>query len=136
MKTRLFLLVLVLAIFLPWVVSAGHGKPAQPPSTSTPQDDSDREHKFRLTSTTFENDQLIPASMVFNGQLGSLSAPVAMNRHSCRGRTPVTVRAATPWCYLTLRQTSPTGGCSTFRPRSSNFPQAPVLPAAVRANKF
>jgi Raf kinase inhibitor-like YbhB/YbcL family protein len=72
MKTRLFLLVLVLAIFVPWVVSAGHGKPAQPPSTSTPQDDSDWEHKFRLTSTTFENGQLIPSSMVFNGQLGSV----------------------------------------------------------------
>jgi Raf kinase inhibitor-like YbhB/YbcL family protein len=29
-------------------------------------------HQFRLTSTTFEKDQLIPATMVFNGQLGSV----------------------------------------------------------------
>lgn len=82
MKTRLFTLALFLAIFLPWVVSAGHGKSAQPPPTSTPtisqpvrlepQVASAWEHEFRLTSTTFENDQLIPSSMVFSGQLGSI----------------------------------------------------------------
>jgi len=71
MKTRLFVLVLFLAIFVPWVVSSGHGKSEQP-ATSTPQADSDWEQKFRVTSSTFENDQLIPSSMVFNGQLGSV----------------------------------------------------------------
>jgi Raf kinase inhibitor-like YbhB/YbcL family protein len=67
MKTRLLLLVLLLAIFVPWVVSAGHGSSVQPPPVA-----SDEDHEFRITSNTFENDQLIPASMVFNGQLGSV----------------------------------------------------------------
>ena len=82
MKTPFFTLVLFLAIFVPWVVSAGHGKSAQPPPTSTPaiaqpvhleaQVASAWEHEFRLTSTTFENEQRIPSSMVFSGQLGSI----------------------------------------------------------------
>jgi hypothetical protein len=135
MKTRLFLLVLVLAIFVPWVVSAGHVKSAQPPATSTPQDDSDWQHKFRLTSTTFENNQLIPSSMVFNGPLGSVctggnESPHLSWTHAGHG----TRSYAMALFDITANFTH--WGCSTFRPRSPSFPQAPVLPAAVRANKF
>jgi Raf kinase inhibitor-like YbhB/YbcL family protein len=82
MKTRFFMLVLFLTIFVPWVGLAGDSKFAPPPPSSTPaisqmvqlepQVASAWEHEFRLTSTTFENDQLIPSSMVFNGQLGSI----------------------------------------------------------------
>lgn len=70
MKTRFLLLSLFLAIFLPLVVSAGHTKTLQP-SHRASQAASDSDHPFRVTSTTFQNDQMIPAIMVFNGQLGS-----------------------------------------------------------------
>jgi len=84
MKTRILLLLLVLAIFVLWAGSPGHGKAASPLSTSVaaaaqprqqePQvaDDQDQEHHFRLRSSTFENGQTIPPSMIFNGQLGSV----------------------------------------------------------------
>jgi Raf kinase inhibitor-like YbhB/YbcL family protein len=85
MKTRLLLLLLLFpAMFVPSVVSPGHGKPAQPLSASMAAaaqpgqqefqaaEGEDREHHFRLSSTTFQKDQLIPATMVFNGQLGSV----------------------------------------------------------------
>lgn len=80
MKTRFLLSLLLLAIFVPLVVS-GYGKGARPLSASTLAAQPDRhalqvaddwEHKFRLTSETFENDGQIPSSMVFNGQLGSV----------------------------------------------------------------
>ena len=87
MKTRLpLLLLLFLAIFVPGVVSPGHGKAAQPlsaPMATAAQpgqqefraaEGENREHDFRLSSTTFQKDQLIPATMVFNGQLGSVCA--------------------------------------------------------------
>jgi Raf kinase inhibitor-like YbhB/YbcL family protein len=82
MKTRFLLLLLFLAVFLPWVASPDHGRAAQPPSTSiTAQAQSgqqefqiaaDRENPFRVTSKTFVKDHLIPATMVFSGQLGSV----------------------------------------------------------------
>jgi len=34
-------------------------------------DDQDEMQRFRVTSTTFENNKMVPASMVFNGTLGS-----------------------------------------------------------------
>lgn len=34
-------------------------------------DDQDETQRFRVTSTTFENNKMVPASMVFNGTLGS-----------------------------------------------------------------
>jgi len=69
MKTRFLLLSLSLAIFLPLVVSAAHRNAlaAHAAQSTSGWDD----HQFRVTSNTFENDQMIPAIMVFNGQLGS-----------------------------------------------------------------
>jgi Raf kinase inhibitor-like YbhB/YbcL family protein len=70
MKTRVLLLSLSLAVFLPLAVSGGHTKAFASPHAAH-QAASDWNHEFRVTSTTFENDQMIPAIMVFNGQLGS-----------------------------------------------------------------
>jgi len=83
MKARILLLCpfAVVLVFVPLVFLAGHGN-AQPMSasamlTASPlhqpalQEAWDWEHRFRVTSTTFENDQTIPAAMVFSGQLGS-----------------------------------------------------------------
>lgn len=81
MNKRFLPLLLFVAIFLGLVVSASHSGAAQPqrPSLAAALPDrhalrlaDDWEHKFRLTSDTFENDQEVPASMVFSGQLGSV----------------------------------------------------------------
>lgn len=84
MKTRLLLFCpsAVVLLFAVAVFLAGHGN-AQPMTASTAfarpplhqralQAASDWEHKFRITSTTFENDQTVPAVMVFSGTLGSV----------------------------------------------------------------
>jgi len=71
MKTRLALLSLFLAIFLPLVVSASHSKTLQPPHPGK-QSTSGWDQPFQLSSETFQKDQMIPAIMVFNGQLGSV----------------------------------------------------------------
>lgn len=70
MKTRFLLLSLFVAIFLPLAVLEGHTKTLQP-SNAGRQPASDWDDHFHVTSTTFENDQMIPSIMVFNGQLGS-----------------------------------------------------------------
>jgi Raf kinase inhibitor-like YbhB/YbcL family protein len=67
MNTRFLLLFLFVALFLGLVVSVSHSRAAQP----SVQAASAWENPFRLTSGTFKNDQMIPASMVFNGSLGS-----------------------------------------------------------------
>jgi Raf kinase inhibitor-like YbhB/YbcL family protein len=81
MKTRFLPLLLFVAIFLGLVVSVSHSGAAEPLSASLAAASADHralrlaedwEHKFRVTSETFENDQQIPSSMVFNGQLGSV----------------------------------------------------------------
>jgi Raf kinase inhibitor-like YbhB/YbcL family protein len=82
MKKRFLMLFVLLAIFVPLVVSAGHGNAKQPASDSIAaaaiqpdhqafQGGQDWEHPFRVFSTTFQRDGQIPASMVFNGTLGS-----------------------------------------------------------------
>jgi Raf kinase inhibitor-like YbhB/YbcL family protein len=82
MKPRFVLPCLLLAVLVPFFVPAGHVNAARPlPATTaaTTQPplpllptawDSDR--RFELKSTTFEDHQFIPASMIFNGQLGSV----------------------------------------------------------------
>lgn len=82
MKPRFILPCLLVAILVPFFVPAGHVNAARPlPATTaattrpplpllpTPWD-SDR--RFELKSSTFEDHQFIPASMIFNGQLGSV----------------------------------------------------------------
>jgi Raf kinase inhibitor-like YbhB/YbcL family protein len=68
MNTRFLLLLLLVALFLGLVVSVSHSRAAQPSMQAA----SGWENPFRLTSTTFENNGQIPASMVFNGSLGSV----------------------------------------------------------------
>ncbi len=96
MNTRFLLLLLFVAVFLGLVVSVSHSRAAQPLSASLaahPLDHhalqiaNDWEHKFRLTSDTFENDGQIPPSMVFNGQLGS-----TLHRHQHVARSRVEAR--------------------------------------------
>jgi hypothetical protein len=133
-KTGLLLLPRSLAIFVPLVVSAGYGKAAQPLSASTAaaaQPDqhtlpvaADWQHDFCLTSTTFENDQQIPATIVFNGKLGSVST--GGNESSELSWTPAVCGTGSYAVdCLTSRQTSPTGVCSTSRPRPPSFLEVP-----------
>jgi hypothetical protein len=82
MKSRFFMPVLVLAIFVSWMISLGLGKWALPESKSRVSASFSQflqprvvlawEPEFRLTSKTFENNQFIPPSMVYSGQLGSV----------------------------------------------------------------
>lgn len=70
MKTRALVSFLCLAMSVVFAVSTGHTK-TRPAPVVHPQSAAGEDHEFRVTSTTFENDQMIPAIMVFNGQLGS-----------------------------------------------------------------
>jgi Raf kinase inhibitor-like YbhB/YbcL family protein len=100
MKTRILLLLLVVAIFVLWASLPGLGKVAArfsasaaaavQPAQQELQTDADGQDQFRLRSTTFVKDQLIPASMVFNGQLGSVctggnTSPELSWTHAPRG---------------------------------------------------
>lgn len=82
MKARFVLLFVCAVIAFPLILSSGHGA-ANPVSDSrilalaslnpaTNQGASDGDHSFRVSSTTFVNGELIPASMVFSGTLGSV----------------------------------------------------------------
>src|SRR5208283_365012 len=81
-KTRYILIVLSLAIFGSLALSLSLSKTAELlgaargaaalPRLLQPQVAEAWEHEFRLSSKTFENNQFIPASMVFSGQLGSV----------------------------------------------------------------
>jgi hypothetical protein len=77
MKTRILLFLSLIAVVnllvfpLPagsWNASHGVAK-ASPLNVS--DDDNDGPPRFRVTSTTFQNNSIVPASMVFNGPLGS-----------------------------------------------------------------
>ena len=78
MKTRIFLFLSLLAVLNmlfvfpsgagPWAVSGGALRAGQL-ATLDERDDSER--PFRVSSTTFEDNKVVPASMVFNGTLGS-----------------------------------------------------------------
>jgi Raf kinase inhibitor-like YbhB/YbcL family protein len=82
MKTRIFTALLFLVIFVVWVISPGLGKSTKPLSASRvaadlrqlvqPQVALAGEPEFRLSSSTFENNQFVPSSMVYSGQLGSV----------------------------------------------------------------
>jgi Raf kinase inhibitor-like YbhB/YbcL family protein len=78
MKTRILLFFSLFAILNPVALPSEAG-----PRTGAagalgtnrlglPSDDADRAARFRVTSTTFQNDTIVPASMVFNGTLGSV----------------------------------------------------------------
>ena len=77
MKTRILLFLSLVAILnllvFPhqagsWTASYGAAKTGQ---LNMLDDDNDGQQRFRVTSTTFENNTFVPASMVFNGPLGS-----------------------------------------------------------------
>jgi Raf kinase inhibitor-like YbhB/YbcL family protein len=82
MKVRFVSLFLFVVIAVPLILSASHSG-AQPVSSprilslvsinpTATQATSNWDHAFQVRSTTFENEQLIPASMVFSGTLGSV----------------------------------------------------------------
>jgi Raf kinase inhibitor-like YbhB/YbcL family protein len=80
MKARVRFLPLVLVVSVGFFVAlASHTAAHQPVlasalAASQPElrDQFGDEHKFRVTSGTFDNGQTIPAVMIFNGQLGSV----------------------------------------------------------------
>jgi len=78
MKTRILLFFSLFAIFnlmvFPgeaglWTGAAG---PLRTSRLSLPSGDDDDVPRFRVTSTTFQNNTIVPPSMVFNGTLGSV----------------------------------------------------------------
>jgi Raf kinase inhibitor-like YbhB/YbcL family protein len=77
MKTRILLFLSLVAIvnLLVFPQQAGSGTASHGAAKTGPLDtldgDNDGQPRFRVTSTTFENNTLVPASMVFSGQLGS-----------------------------------------------------------------
>jgi Raf kinase inhibitor-like YbhB/YbcL family protein len=82
MKPRSLLFLPFFAVLVLLIILAGHGRAAQPLPASTAgiahpdwralRVDDDPDDSFRLSSKTFENDQFIPSTMVFNGQIGSV----------------------------------------------------------------
>jgi len=85
MKARFVLLGLAAAalVMVPPVFFTGHhkGQPttaagavlaAPTPDSRDGQEAADWEHKFRISSSTFSNNEAIPPSMVFSGALGSV----------------------------------------------------------------
>ena len=77
MKTRilLFLSLVAIANLLVFPRQAGSGTAsygaARAARLNMLDDNNDGQPLFRVTSTTFENNSFVPASMVFSGQLGS-----------------------------------------------------------------
>jgi Raf kinase inhibitor-like YbhB/YbcL family protein len=77
MKTRILLLFSLFAICNLMVFPGGAGPWARAGGAargklSLPNDDDDDGPRFRVTSTTFQNNTIVPPSMVFNGTLGSV----------------------------------------------------------------
>jgi Raf kinase inhibitor-like YbhB/YbcL family protein len=76
MKTRILLFFSLLAILnlMAFPGEAGPWTGAGAKRTnrlSLPSEDADRTARFRVSSTTFQDETVVPASMVFNGTLGS-----------------------------------------------------------------
>lgn len=78
MKTRILLFLSLVAIVNLLVFphqagswTASHGAAKVGPRNLLNDDDDNGQRRFRVSSTTFENDSFVPASMVFNGPLGS-----------------------------------------------------------------
>jgi Raf kinase inhibitor-like YbhB/YbcL family protein len=78
MKTRILLITSLFAILNPMAFPgeagpwAGHAGAPHASRLSRPSGDDDAPPRFRVTSKTFQNDTIVPASMVFNGTLGSV----------------------------------------------------------------
>jgi Raf kinase inhibitor-like YbhB/YbcL family protein len=78
MKTRILLFFSLFAILNPVALPSEAGPRTRAAGAlgtnrlGLPSDDADRAARFRVTSTTFQNDTIVPASMVFNGTLGSV----------------------------------------------------------------
>ena len=77
MKTRILMFLSLFAILhllvfsgQPWLSAATSGALLSGWLT-IPSASEDWSQQFRVTSTTYENEQTVPASMVFNGVLGS-----------------------------------------------------------------
>jgi Raf kinase inhibitor-like YbhB/YbcL family protein len=77
MKSRMIFFLAMFAVVELLVFPAGAGpwaagaRASQPGRSSATAGDDDW-GRFRVTSTTFQNDSAVPASMVFNGTLGSV----------------------------------------------------------------